>query len=405
MLKRNLRAGVLYYTLFVALVMLLIVGLFVLIAYQEGFFMSNLKRSERISSYFSSALALCLANPNPDNYSKKTTLFENDNESTLEIAQFKWGFYNVLTIKTTELPTQISKSYLVGITPNDTIRQTGLYLRNNYSYLSVSGSTLLTGRTYLPQSGIASSSIEGNGYTSDSLLYGLKLLSKDKLPSYYINRLESVIGRLESIKSEGGMPTKLRNTSFSNPTSVIDISDNIPNLSIEGNVIIRSKNKLILNRKSKLKNVIVFAPSVYIENEFKGCCQIFATDTVIIQSGAVLHYPSGIAILSNSRGYLEVDSTSRIYGYAIVHSQDNAKIGLRIKSSAAIFGYTFCNSKVDHQGTVFGSLYAYGLEFRTGWGLYTSSLFNAKVLGRELSPCYLFPFVSPGRKAVIVNLP
>lgn len=401
----RLKAGVLYYTLFVALVMLLVVGLFLLIFYQESFLTANIKRSERISSYFSSALTLALFNPASGNFTKNILLFEEDRESSVAIAQSEWGMYNILTLSLTELPKVAPKSYLIGITPHDTIRQTGLYLRNNFSYLSVSGSTVLTGRTYLPYSGIASSSIEGVGYTGDSLVYGKKLFSRDSLPAAFSSRLTRIVDWIKEPKGEDISLSEPVAAPFSKKTRVVDVPQLLSRCSLSGNIVIRSAGKLTLSRNAQLKNVIVYAPTVYVESGFRGSCQLFATDTVIIQKGVTLRYPSGIAILSKNEGYLQVDSTSRIYGYAIVRGNDNAKVGLRIRSSASIFGYAYCSSKVDHRGAIYGSLYAYGFEFRTGWGLYTSSLLNAKVLGNELSPSYVFPYVASGRKAVIAKLP
>lgn len=401
----KLKAGILYYTLFVALVMLLVVGLFIMIFYQESFFIANLKRSERINTYFSSALTLALANPSSNDYTRSLMLYENDPESNAIIAQQNWGLYNVVTVSLPDVPKSSAKSYLIGVTPNDTIRNTGLYLRDNFSYLSISGSTMLTGRTYLPYSGIASSSIEGVGYTGDSLVYGKKMRSLETLPAPFSDRLTRLFEKIPEIKGEAISESKPTSGSFAKRVRVLNSGPLLSGCHLCENVIIRSAGKLTIGRRAHLKNVIVYAPRVFVEAGFKGSCQIFATDTVIIQQNATLNYPSGVAVLAKNSGYLQVDSSARIYGYAIVKSDDNAHIRLLVRPTATLFGYVFCNAKVNHQGTIFGSLYAYGFEFRTGWGLYTSSLLNAKVLGNELSPFYVFPYVAHGRKTVICHLP
>lgn len=403
MLKRHLKAGVLYYTLFVALIMLLITGLFILLFYQDSIFMANIKRNQRTLSFFSSAITLSLSSPAKGAYN--LLLFEDDPESKAIIAQKEWGLFDILSVSLPEIAAAPTRSYLIGVSPHDSIRQTGLYMANNFSYLSISGSTMLTGRTYLPYSGIASSSIEGVGYYADSLVYGKKLLSKDTLPSVFAGRLKELYSKVSHVKGVNTMPIGLQQVSFSKDVGVVRASQLLPPCKLFGHIIIMSKDQLTIPKEACLKNVLVFAPKVTVEAGFNGSCQIFATDTVLVQKNVKLRYPSGITVYSNKEGYIELDSTARVYGYVITYSKERNKVGVRIKPAAIITGFAYCNSKVDHRGTIFGSLYAQSFEFRTGWGLYTSSLLNAKVLGRELSPCFIFPVVAPGRKSIITRVP
>lgn len=404
MLSAKLKAGVLYYTLFVSLVLLLLVGLFLLIFYQDSFFIANIKRSERINCYFTSAMAFALTDKASSDNTTELTLFNNDKDSKVAISQQKWGLYNILTLSLPGIPKVPSRSYLIGISPHDTIRQTGLYLRNNFSYLSISGSTILSGRTYLPYSGVASSSVEGTGYHADSLCYGVKLTSRDSLPGSFYNRLEKWLSWTYGVKSIPVSQSRVT-SSFSSETTIIEPSRLIAGMHLDGKIIIRSKQPITISNTTYLKNAIVVAPKVFVDSRFKGSCQIFATDTVIIGRGAMLQYPSGIAILSKEGGYVQIDSSAKMYGYLLVHSGNSKKIRLKIMPTAKIFGYVYCNAKVNHQGIIFGALYANDFEFRTRWGLYTSTLLNAKILGRELSPTYLYPFIVPGHKAIIGRLP
>lgn len=401
MLTKRFKGGVLYYTLFVSIILLLMAGLFMLIFYQESFFIASLKRSERVNDYFSSGLTVALSAAEPCN--KTIIVDDRANESTVQIAEEPWGMYQVATISLPQSPKESPRSYLIGISPADTIRKTGLYLRNNYSYLSIAGKTFLSGRVYLPQSGISTSSIEGTGYWSDSLIYGIKRPSKDSLPMLFKRRLQNVFKSLKEDQSFQKYSHKP--VSFNSKGELYEVSHLIANQPIDGKIIVRSSQTLAISGSVKAKNAIFFAPKIVVDGSFSGACQLFATDTIIIKKGAKLHYPSGIAILSKQKGYIEVDSLSKIYGYIISVTNDCYSIGLRISPTSKVYGYLFCNARVDHRGTIFGSLYADSFEFKTSWGLYTNSLLNAQILGRELSPSYCFPMVVNGQKTVIRRLP
>ena len=55
-----------------------------------------------------------------------------------------------------------------------------------------------------------------------------------------------------------------------------------------------SSDSITIQSENLFKDVLIVAPKVRIKSAFRGSVQILATDTVIIEEGCKLEYPSSV---------------------------------------------------------------------------------------------------------------
>jgi hypothetical protein len=119
--------------------------------------------------------------------------------------------------------------------------------------------------------------------------------------------------------------------------------------------------------------------------------QIIARDTVIIEEGAELRYPSGVYLKGDrEKVHLSIGAHSRLEGYAVVvtKSDDTALSGLNIPcnyrqdESAGFRGLLYVDGTADIRGTLSGGIYLTEGYYLPPGGIYAGTVYNARI-GRD----------------------
>src|SRR5690606_11031361 len=92
-------------------------------------------------------------------------------------------------------------------------------------------------------------------------------------------------------------------SSFLKQEQVVFVPRESPDLRYKvykGRVIVASGDKISIKASSKLEDVIIEAPKVVIEKGFEGSIQAIASDSLDVEAGVKLMYPSAVALVPTS---------------------------------------------------------------------------------------------------------
>lgn len=120
---------------------------------------------------------------------------------------------------------------------------------------------------------------------------------------------------------------------------------------------------IVLDSKDTIPDKVVTAKVIKVDPSFSNSVQLFATDSIIVSSGAVLKHPSGIFV-NSSKGHIRIDSCAIVEGYCIVKNlnDDQTVVPVRHLSyhqehSSKIRGLVYVDGTAQLKGHVSGSVY------------------------------------------------
>lgn len=166
------------------------------------------------------------------------------------------------------------------------------------------GNTKIIGDVLLPEQGVKSGNIAGTSYYGNQLIYGSVSNSIDNFPK--IKNLEYLKNFIKYPTIVEGVPFELEDAlelhqSFFEKTAIYQEENAIylANISLRGNIIISSKTAIYVAASATLENLILIAPKISIDENFKGSFQAFATENIVVEKQCVLSYPSALMLLKN----------------------------------------------------------------------------------------------------------
>ncbi|MFD2581604.1 hypothetical protein ACFSR6_03820 [Pedobacter vanadiisoli] len=346
-----LKAGALYFSIIVAFIIALIcASLIMLAAHYRGSYLKEM-RMARLNRNMDSGIAYVLAeNTKKGQNNIALDLFGDQTDSVL-IEKKHWGIFALATVKSFVLADTLKRSFLMGQeTGNDTI---AVYLSDEDRPLSVSGDTRITGNVEVPKAGMRKSYVDSRPYSGDQLVYGKIGDSKRTLKGLentWIKEIESELDfdpvqlpTLNSTDEQVSFFSRVRKFNVSGLSQV--------NNQLSGQVILYSDTTVKISAAAKLDNTIIYAKSIVVADGFKGNCQLFARDSIVIGNDVSLNYPSVLGLVSKEK------------------MVDQAKItlGKNNRFEGIIFSYEPKRSALQtlvglgEQTTVQGEVYATGL--------------------------------------------
>ena len=389
----RINAGALYFVLFLLFLLTLLLASYILFIHYKNILFHRQVQISQIEQNIESVVELYQIDPSIAAVGSISSfnLFEGE-VSPVHVFLKQWGGYKMLFVKAFYKELSREKVAMVGYSYGS-VTPTAIYIPDNNRFLSICGNTEIRGSSYVPRLGYKPARIEGtlfSGYFSNDK--DLVHYSESELPRPEEELLSSahdiIEWRSNGIQKQRDFLLKtsdVRN-SFHDSLVIVNYQDSLgilSNAKVSGNVLIRSSENLTLSSSCKLENVIVMAPKITVESGFEGSVQLFATDSVIIKPGVKLHFPSVIALLSNSvsQSGVSIRSSSVVNGsvwlYAYRGGVEN--LSLTIEQGATINGQVYCNGKVEHRGIINGTLMASLLTVKTAYAYYENFLFNAKI--------------------------
>jgi hypothetical protein len=392
---RKFDAGALYYAVFITFLISILSGALILYTYVHNSYIDRQILQEQVFSNVKSGINLVLKNPELIDYGAEQNIKLFGNEYDLvSLRKENWGAYDLIYANSQRNSYKASKIALIGdhLGKKEDI---ALYLADKKKYLSISGNTLLKGTCYLPKLGIKRAYIEGQGYQNRELVFGKILQSEAKLPDLNTDKiryLESLVSKQFTkedslIELSGNITSELISNSFYNKTLIL-YSDQITSLSgfrLEGNIILKFDQQIIIQENCQLKDVIIIAPSVILADGFKGSLQILATENIVVGKSCQLQYPSFLGVFKKTEdknAVIDVGENTTIAGGILLYSSSSSTkdpLKMKINESVNVYGTVYCNGHIEHKGSIYGSLFCEGFTLKTAASLYENHLLNATV--------------------------
>ncbi|MXV15764.1 hypothetical protein [Hufsiella ginkgonis] len=323
-----LKASSLYIVLIISLIIAILSASLISIAFFYRSASQKSKRMNRLRMNAESGRALLLSRDAKVTDFQRLDLFDEGTDSVV-LQKSAWGLFDVCSVKAFAQADTVKEAFLTGtITAAD---QVALFLSDEDRPLSVSGSTRITGSAQVPKSGVRQSYADGRPYTGTELIYGKISDSKRTLPALNEERLGVIRSKLSPADKEvvtGNLPDSVFR-SFFNPGLEVHLDKSQTRISskvISGRVSIYSDTVLTIPGNTLLKDVVIYARSIVIEEGFKGNCQLFARDSIVSARGCVFNYPSVMAIVkagdSNIQPKISLGEDTRFAGI-LLSREDN----------------------------------------------------------------------------------
>jgi hypothetical protein len=405
------KAGALYYAIFISFLVALLGGFFIMNVWLHHAHTLVILNGQRLQRNVSSALLLAQETPGlvPENSSLEVDLFKDGNDKVI-IRKTLWGGYCLLMA---EAQARFVKKSAIELCGKDVFEneKTALYLADIGQCLSLSGKTIIKGDCYLPKSGVRSTYIEGTSFSGSRMTVGNVKNSKKQLPSVnnfmiksnlqYFNGQGSVSDSLADInlllKNDTLKRSFYKNTLLLSSSKWITLSNKV----LRGNIRIVSSKGVTITKSVQTNDIIVYAPKIEIEKGFSGSVQLFATDTILINDGVRLLFPSFLAVpeTQNTRAFISIGKGCDILGDILLTTKDgikNSRLECLVSTGSVITGRVYCEGRLELRGEADGTVYTNGFILRTPGSIYENQLLDATINFDALPVFYSGSLINEG---------
>lgn len=374
----KLKSGALQFTVFVAVLIALLLSALILYAYtfiymkeQSKGAIENIQLSNIGFSYLLEQQELITDTISVD--------FTENELQTIKVNLSPWGIFQKAFVVSQFRKKIFKKVAIIGSLINSEEDPT-LFLQETHNPLTVVGNTTIKGNIYLPAQGVKSGYIAGNSYYGTELVYGDVKKSTLTIPKLHSSIIESVLFyqkkyKLLNAEDYINLETNERialsfkektKGAFSTKTIVLE------NKNVVGNIIIKSDTLIRIKNTAFLKDIILIAPNIEIEDGVVGNFQAIASQRITVGKKCKLNYPTALVLYQDNNGVSNVvtsnifenkifiDSGSIIRG-SVLYSQTKEipdfQTQIVLEKEAQVKGQVYCNGNFELRGTVSGSVY------------------------------------------------
>lgn len=330
-------------------------------------------------------------------------LYDQQTDS-ITITKGAWGIFDVAVVKAFS-GVHVNQKILQYGQAYDQTKRFALYLTDQDRPLSIAGSTLIKGDVFLPQAGIRSTYINGKPYERDQLIYGKQKYSEKQIAALNEETISSVI---DFLKADSLLLTQFLNKTnriasnsiyqpFDKPTLLIllDSKDFTIANSIKGNVIIVSKQPIIIDRSAQLSDALIFSPAVDIRDGFSGNLQVFVSDSLKVGNDCRFAYPSVLGLIKNENAdtqpFIHIGENTSVKGIIFTdnQTQDLKQTMIELKQSASVEGILYANGFLHLLGNVYGTVYCNRFVLKTPVTYYENHMLDVQIDQSRLSPYFV----------------
>lgn len=339
---------------------------------------------------------------------ERIVLFEEPIEET-RLTKRSWGAFNVVTSSSLIEGLKTSKSVLVG---SNLDLSKVLILNDNNRPLSISGKTKIQGNCVLPKAGVKRAYVEGKSFTGKKLVAGLieytgkNIENENKFPVGISQQLESSFD--DSTVFMNDLLVDSIQHDFNKKTLRILITDSDLQLGgyYSGNILFHSEGKVSISANCFLKDIILKANSISIENGFSGSAQFYANSEIVVEN-ATLEYPSIVCLDTPNetlRSGIQIRN-SKIIGGVLLSEIDNKKIkpGISIDANSTIVGNVFSASWTELKGRVVGQVITNSFLLKTPSSVYQNHLIDAKIEELKIEGGYPLYALNETKRQTIIK--
>jgi hypothetical protein len=406
-----LRAGSLYFALFISFIVTILLGSVILYASFINRYTDAQVMRDRAWSNANAGIIVALYDTAFLSAGATRVLDLYDDQDTIDkvtVSKTYWGVYQIIKSSVRWKNFEALKIAFTGADISSA-EPIALYVADKDRYLSFCGATVITGTSCLPKIGIRKAYIEGQSFTGEKLINGEMRTSSSELPALSDRIIASNLTCFSDAVPEGDSLVNIDEIagadslekSFNSKTLVIFSRSNITldNIKLKGNIRVLSSQSIRFTRYSNTDNIIAYAPVIYFDKGFRGNLQAFAQDTLIANEDCEFTYPSCLGLVNDTLNgnYLEINENTRLEGCIFLYRKNKATPipHLKIAPGTIIHGLVYCPGNVELKGKIEGSLYCHGFSLNTPSGLYENYLLNDTIDRSALSKYYSGTFLLP----------
>jgi len=334
-------------------------------------------------------------------YDNKVEDLFNDESDSVYYRSYYHGLFKVNHVSAFSYGDTIGKSSFSA--PFEIKINPALILKDNNYVLALSGNSKIVGNCFVPKGKINTTVFKGEIYKNKEPVVGNIEQSKSPFPELnpeYASLMEQNIDKITNYSFSDILPEKdTIYNSFFNPTTIFRVNDgwSLYQKSIFGNVTLVSDNPLDIPGNCKLQDVVIIAPVISISEGFEGRVQLFATDTVIIQNGVSLLFPSAIYVVPNLeiKPLVLLSENSATNGVIVIAGNDNPNHLLNIENGAVINGLVYNAGNCQLEGKINGSLFSHLMYQRDASAIRYNLIYNGQI--RSTKNTALINFTTTGK--------
>nr|WP_068893382.1 hypothetical protein [Pedobacter panaciterrae] len=400
------KAAALYIVIIVSLLIAVISASLLTIAFYYRLEVQKKLRMDKLITNMESGTAIILSE-NYNTYDEEKVLdLYGDQKDSLVLNKSRWGVFDLQMLKSFELKDTLKRAFLSG---NEFKDQGAIYLADEDRPLSVSGKTQIIGNGELPKAGLKQAYVDGRPYEGKELIKGSIKPSGRELPALNDELLKKIATYLEPME---GMPFDIKDSisnSFFNKELVYKLNadqQDIDRVKISGKIILISDTTVKISSSAVLEDVQIYARAIVIESGFKGSCQLFARDSIIIGKECNFLYPSFAGIFkpesSKIQAKVSLDSASNFSGILVGHELQRTDLQTLVSlgKNTLVNGEVYAGYiKVERTASVQGKVYANRFIMQTPSTLYENYLIDITLNRKLLSKYYLSSPIFKGNKS------
>lgn len=408
-LKLKLKSGALQFTVFIAVLIALLLAGLILYAYTFIYMKEQSKGAIENIQFADIGIYSLLKQKELSTDTIQLDFLQKENQ-IVRTHLSSWGIYDKGIVISQFRKKKFTKIAIIGSLLN-TEESPTLYLKETNNGLSVVGNTAIRGIAYLPLQGINSGYIAGNSYYGSQLIYGTIKKSTTELPQPEKRVLEGIAFDLKQyrpINEEDYIAlenhSKIIN-SFQSKTKAIfsEAPIVLENKNITGNIIIKSETSILIKKSAILKDVILIAPVIEIEDETTGNFQAIASKKITVGKACKLIYPSVLVLFQDNKNNPEevianpmdnkifIGTKSVIKGsicYFQTKTASDFQTQIVLEKEAVIKGQVYCTGNFELKGTVSGSVYTKQFVANQSGSIFMNHIYNGTIENQNIPVLY-----------------
>ncbi|MEO0470842.1 MAG: hypothetical protein AAF206_14540 [Bacteroidota bacterium] len=395
----HLKGGTLIYTLLISSVISMLLAGYLIMNYAQASLLNRQYYQELAEDNLQSGLNLWLGSSVgtghalslQENWSQN--LFDSDIDHCI-IEPEPWGLLGLVHVTAKHGPAEASRSALIGRTLTGQ-QLLSFYLRDERQPLTLAGDARLVGNLSLPPAGIRSGRIGNAVFTGGKLFDGRVSDRRKSLPGLEIELLNPIFTELEKL-SPAIDPNRYILDGFSEAhpwseeTKIYETTGSyeVRSVAIKGKCLIKAADEIIIGPDAKLEHCILMARKIRIRSGFRGSLQVFAKESVIVEAGVELSYPSVVMVQGrpDKSASCRIEANAKVSGSILFLPHLIREKPLRddqcfVGPLAEIKGTLYASYHLDVRGTVQGHTTTGSLLVRTPAALFRNHLLDGKFVG------------------------
>jgi hypothetical protein len=393
----KLKAGALQFVVFVAVLIALLLSGLMLYAYTFLYMKEQSKGAIENIQLSDTGIEYLLQQERINTDTLALDFIKKENQ-TLKGHLSSWGIFEKAFTITQFRKKRFEKVALVGTLLRSDESPT-LFLQETQNPLTVVGNTAIRGIAFLPSQGVKTGYIAGNSYYGSQLIYGFIKKSTIVLPSIKMSVMDMIpfyLNDYRPINQEDYINLENQKrivVSFKEKTKGGYSKEAIvlENCEITGNIIIKSDTLIQIKKTALLKDLILIAPIIEIEDGTMGNFQAIASKKITVGKACQLDYPSALVLFQDNKSYssgqaaipfdnqIFIGSGTLLKGsVCYIRTKEIADFQTHVvlEEEARIKGQVYCNGNFELKGTVSGSVYTKQFVANQAGSIFVNHIYN-----------------------------